>query len=79
MISVNLFPVDIIRNTFPPNSAGTTLAILMFVYLLVFIYADQVMPNEYGVAKHPLFFLQRKQFTQVETSDDLLINYSAGS
>lgn len=30
---------------------------MFFMYLLLFLYCDQVVPNEYGVAKQPLFFL----------------------
>lgn len=30
---------------------------MFFMYLLLFLYCDQVVANEYGVAKQPLFFL----------------------
>lgn len=30
---------------------------MLFFYLVLGIYLDQVFPNEFGQKKHPLFFL----------------------
>lgn len=29
----------------------------IFVYGILYLYLDEVLPNEYGTHKHPLFFL----------------------
>jgi hypothetical protein len=31
----------------------------VIVYFLVFLYLEQVIPNENGTHKHPLFFMKR--------------------
>lgn len=58
MFKINLFPVDIIYATFSTDMAGILLCILFVVYLILFAYFEQVIPNEYGISKHPLFFLK---------------------
>lgn len=79
IVNVNLFPVDVINSTYPPEMAGLTLSILMVLYFVLYLYADQVVPNEYGVAKHPLFFLKRTKFEYVKVQEDILVNYSGDS
>lgn len=37
------------------------MAIISIVYLLLYFYFDAIIPNEFGIAKHPLFFLQFKK------------------
>jgi len=34
------------------------LGIESVLYLILYFYLDQVLPNEYGIKKHPLFFLK---------------------
>ena len=30
----------------------------IFFYLILFIYFDLIIPNEFGIRKHPLFFIK---------------------
>ena len=39
------------------NDAIIQMFIMNFVYILLYFYLEEVIPNEYGVAKSPLFFL----------------------
>ncbi|CAD8050496.1 unnamed protein product [Paramecium sonneborni] len=71
LTKLNLFPTEIISDTYPNNLAGLQLAIQLVVYFILFIYFEQVIPNEYGIAKHPLFFLkisQNKKKNRIENS-----------
>jgi len=34
------------------------MAIMGVIYFILYLYFDQIIPNEYGVAKHPLFFIK---------------------
>ena len=46
----------------------------MVVYFLLYIYLDQVLPNEYGTHKHPLFFIQclwKKKKTRALTNEEI--------
>ena len=56
-IFANLFPTQIMNDTYSFTTAVAYQALMSTIYLLAYLYADQVIPNEYGVAKHPLFFL----------------------
>ena len=31
---------------------------MSFVYLVTYFYLEEIIPNEYGISKHPLFFLE---------------------
>lgn len=33
------------------------LAVDIFLFSILYLYLDQVLPNEYGTNKHPFFFL----------------------
>ncbi|CAD8046598.1 unnamed protein product [Paramecium primaurelia] len=57
LTKLNLFPTTTISDTYPTSLAGLQQAIQFVVYFIIFIYFEQVIPNEYGIAKHPLFFL----------------------
>ncbi|CAD8212177.1 unnamed protein product [Paramecium octaurelia] len=57
LTKLNLFPTEIISDTYSTVQAGIQQAIQLVVYFILFIYFEQVIPNEYGIAKHPLFFL----------------------
>eukprot|EP00756_Hemistasia_phaeocysticola_P014714 Hpha_TRINITY_DN15354_c1_g6::TRINITY_DN15354_c1_g6_i1::g.90491::m.90491/K05643/ABCA3; ATP-binding cassette, subfamily A (ABC1), member 3 len=48
---------DMNRNDFPYSFALFILAVDTVLYLLLFLYLDVVLPSEYGVRRHPLFFL----------------------
>lgn len=65
MTKINLFPVDIINATFSTDMAGILLCILFVLYLILFAYFEQVIPNEYGIAKHPFFFLKPRQYKKI--------------
>ena len=43
---------------FTTTQGFITLGILAVIYYVLFIYLSQVLPNEFGNQKHPLFFLQ---------------------
>jgi len=45
-----------------------TLVVLPFFWFFVYIYLEQVVPNEFGIAKHPLFCFDKKR--KVEDLDD---------
>lgn len=40
------------------NIIVSMLVLDVFLYFLLFIYLDQVVPNEFGIKKHPLFFIK---------------------
>ena len=40
------------------ENACVEMAICGVIYFILYLYLDVVMPNEYGVAKHPLFFIK---------------------
>lgn len=52
--------------TFSISDYYMMLAIDFFAYLLLYVYLDQVLPNEYGTNKHPLFFLGISYSSNVE-------------
>lgn len=52
-----MFPVELINQTYDLEQAGFQLIGMMFMYFILFLYFDQVIPNEYGISKKPLFFL----------------------
>mmetsp|Transcript_24372 Transcript_24372/g.21540 ORF Transcript_24372/g.21540 Transcript_24372/m.21540 type:complete len:1036 (+) Transcript_24372:413-3520(+) len=35
--------------------------LVFFIFMLLYVYLDQVLPSEFGVRKHPLFCLMRKK------------------
>lgn len=41
------------------NHAYFWLLVDFFLYIALFLYADQVIPNEYGTNKHPLFCIKQ--------------------
>lgn len=47
------------------------LAILSVVFLLLYFYFDAIIPNEYGIAKHPLFFLHFTKNTSEKRKVDI--------
>lgn len=49
---------EIVRDEYPNKDAAIELGVLYIVFFILYFYLDQVFPNEYGVAKHPLFFLE---------------------
>ncbi|CAD8134445.1 unnamed protein product [Paramecium octaurelia] len=49
---------------FSHGAMAIQLGVLSAVYLLLYFYFDAIIPNEYGIAKHPLFFLN---FTKGKT------------
>lgn len=51
------FPTDI---EFSAGSAIIEMAVMVIFYIVLYFYLDQVMPNEYGISKHPFFCLKRK-------------------
>lgn len=49
------------------------------LYLILYLYLDEVLPNEYGTNKHPLFFLgfhyaSNSPASQEQSSIDLGLN-----
>ncbi|CAK72042.1 unnamed protein product (macronuclear) [Paramecium tetraurelia] len=78
ILSANLFPSLQIMDIYSPTFEGTQMAAQAVVYFLLFLYCEQVIPNEYGVAKEPLFFLKRNKvqikendlFAQLTTDDN---------
>ncbi|CAK55643.1 unnamed protein product (macronuclear) [Paramecium tetraurelia] len=52
------FNSQAISSAYPLSNAALQLGIESVLYFILFFYLDQVFPNEYGVSKHPLFFLQ---------------------
>lgn len=44
---------------FPVNSCFIALAVQFFLYTLLAVWVDNVLPNSLGVSRHPLFFLHR--------------------
>lgn len=72
-----------------PNSADitgdyTTSLLVVWIsapiFMILAIYFDQVLPREFGVRKHPLFFLQFCKRTKDETAateaDPLDVNHT---
>lgn len=47
-----------INQTIDPDYAIWMLVADIFIYFLLYLYLDQIMPNEYGISKHPLFILR---------------------
>eukprot|EP01100_Stratorugosa_tubuloviscum_P008759 TRINITY_DN3648_c0_g3_i1.p1 TRINITY_DN3648_c0_g3~~TRINITY_DN3648_c0_g3_i1.p1 ORF type:complete len:851 (-),score=271.54 TRINITY_DN3648_c0_g3_i1:91-2613(-) len=47
-----------------------------FILMIISIYLDAIIPQEYGIAKHPLFFLKpiKKLFTSKLKNDHEMIN-----
>ena len=45
-------------HAFSATDATMMLAIDVVLYLVLYLYLDQVVPNEYGLRKHPLFFVR---------------------
>lgn len=43
---------------FSGNDALIMLIADVFIYFILYIYMDLVLPNEYGIKKHPLFFIK---------------------
>lgn len=41
------------------------LVVDVFVYLILYFYLDEVLPNEYGISKSPLFFVGKKYWQDV--------------
>ncbi|CAD8156729.1 unnamed protein product [Paramecium octaurelia] len=78
ILSANLFPSQQIMDIYSPTYEGTQMAVQAVVYFLLFLYCEQVIPNEYGVAKEPLFFLKTNKvqikendlFAQLTTDDN---------
>jgi ATP-binding cassette subfamily A (ABC1) protein 3 len=52
--NMNFFPTSIYE-AYSFNSSLIQIICSYIIYLLLFLYFDQVIPNEYGIAKHPLF------------------------
>lgn len=40
------------------NDAALQLGLEAIIFFILYFYLDQVFPNEYGVAKDPLFFIK---------------------
>ena len=55
MASIGFYPNNL---AYTYNDAVVSLIVGTFVYGLLAIYLDQVMPNEFGSHRHPLFFLK---------------------
>lgn len=54
------------------------LSITSVVFLMLYFYFDSILPNEYGIAKHPLFFLNFKKTIdhhKVDLESSLLDKY----
>lgn len=69
------FKSDKIGAAYPMSNAAIQLGVESIVYFFLFFYLDQVFPNEYGVAKHPLFFLEGIFFnTKNHSTESLLQN-----
>lgn len=47
------------------------LGVLSLAFLLLYFYFDAIIPNEYGIAKHPLFFLNFTKNTTEKRKVDL--------
>ncbi|EAR92762.2 ABC transporter family protein (macronuclear) [Tetrahymena thermophila SB210] len=48
---------NLISSYYSSSDAIIQLSFMIFVYIILYFYLDQVIPNEYGVSKHPLFFV----------------------
>jgi len=51
------------------------MAIVFFTFMILYVYLDQVMPSEFGVRKHPLFCLMRKNKNQGRQISDSEVKY----
>ena len=84
MFLINVFPSTcftcIIYPALGPNTInlGFTIndSIFMlvgetFVYFMLYVYLNQVMPNEYGTHKSPLFFLDCITKPKKQTTNNL--------
>lgn len=53
---------DIIQKIYPLaftfNDGLASLGITSVIYFVLFIYCEQVVPHEFGIPKHPLFFIK---------------------
>ncbi|CAD8050071.1 unnamed protein product [Paramecium sonneborni] len=47
----------VVNYYFSYETMAIQLVILSVLFLLLYFYLDAIIPNEYGIAKHPLFFL----------------------
>jgi hypothetical protein len=45
-------------------------AVNIVVYLVLFMYLDQVVPNEWGAKKHPLFCWYKKELPMTREEKD---------
>ena len=52
-----LSQVPPVRDFFTPTDAVILLIIDTVLYIVLYFYLDQIIPNEYGVAKSPFFFI----------------------
>ncbi|CAD8160982.1 unnamed protein product [Paramecium pentaurelia] len=68
ILSANLFPSEQIMDIYSTKYEGAQMAVQAIIYFLLFLYFEQVIPNEYGVAKEPLFFLKRNK-VQIKEND----------
>ncbi|CAD8087917.1 unnamed protein product [Paramecium sonneborni] len=68
LTKLNLFPTQIISDTYSAQIAGLQLGVQLIIYFLMFLYCEQVVPNEYGIAKHPLFIFGVQQKNKVKVS-----------
>lgn len=65
------------EENFTLGAIAIELAITSIVFLMLYFYFDSILPNEYGIAKHPLFFLNIKKKTdhhKVDLESSLLDN-----
>ncbi|CAD8167077.1 unnamed protein product [Paramecium pentaurelia] len=81
LTKLNLFPTDIISSTYSTQMAGIQLGIQLIAYFILFLYCEQVVPNEYGIAKHPLFifgvsYQKKAKVSQLDYDTSLEINNS---
>ncbi|CAD8075622.1 unnamed protein product [Paramecium sonneborni] len=70
------FPFKIISNTYSVQIAGLQLGVQLIIYFLLFLYCEQVIPTENGIAKHPLFIfgIQQKNRVQVMVNNEARLN-----
>ena len=54
------------------------------LFFVLFLYLQEVLPNEYGVSKHPLYFLDSFKFATMQArsrreSENIAVSPASGS
>jgi hypothetical protein len=70
IVSSSLF--NTVLQNYTINDALMMLSFDIALYFLLYVYLDQVIPNEYGTHKSPFFFLKpSRQRNRVQTEGEI--------